>query len=246
MSEFNHEPHEPHEKTSEFPSFVRGVRAVRGFLSFYSELKPVTFFLIFFVFSSLPCLFAQTGRDALAEYRNGNFETVVEICRQEIAENAQNLESHVVICWSLLRLGRYNEAAEYAEKAAALNRYDVRVIEIAGEVDFYRGRAESALQHFQDYINLAPEGARIETVYFFLGEIYIGQGRYRYADIALSTALHYVPGNARWWTRLAYTREMAGDTLGAAQAYQKALELDGHLSDAVRGLERTRAALDRR
>jgi tetratricopeptide (TPR) repeat protein len=204
------------------------------------------FFFICFIFFSLSRLFAQTGRDALAEYRNGNFESVVEICRQEIAENAQNLESHVVICWSLLRLGRYNDAAMYAGKAAELNRYDVRVIEIEGEVDFYRGRNNSALLHFQNYINLAPEGARIETVYFFLGEIYIRLGRYRYADIALSTALHYLPGNAQWWTRLAYTREMSGDTQGAAQAYRKALDLDGNLSDAVRGLERTRAALDRR
>ncbi|MDR3325347.1 MAG: tetratricopeptide repeat protein [Spirochaetaceae bacterium] len=188
---------------------------------------------------------AQTA-DALTEYRNGAFNAAIEICHREIALQPDNLESYVVLCWSLLRLGRYPEAAAGAEKAAALNRYDVRVIEIQGELDYYRGRNDSALLHFQEYVNLAPEGTRIETVYYFIGEIYIRLGRFRHADIALSTALHYVPGNPRWWTRLAYAREMSGDAQAAAQAYKTALDLDGSISDAARGLERQRAALERR
>ena len=119
----------------------------------------------------------------------------------------------------------------------------MRITEILVEISYFGGRNNDALQYFQEYINLAPEGQRIHTVYHFLGEIYIRLGRYRHADIALSTAVHYKPENAAWWTRLAYARENAGDLAEAVTAYERALALDSQLSDARRGLERARRAL---
>jgi predicted Zn-dependent protease len=80
-------------------------------------------------------------------------------------------------------------------------------------------------------------------VYYFIGEIYIRLGRFRHADIALSTAVHYVPGNAAWWTRLAYARENAGEFQEAVRAYERALSLNAQYADARRGLERTRQAM---
>ncbi|MDR1654671.1 MAG: tetratricopeptide repeat protein [Treponema sp.] len=186
---------------------------------------------------------AQTRPDALAEYRNGNYEQAVQICKNELKLNPRNLESHVVICWALLRLNRYSEARNYARAAQNLSRYDARIIEVFGEIDYFEGRNNEALQYFQEYINLAPEGQRIETVYYYIGEIYIRLGRFRHADIALSTAVHWRPDNAEWWTRLAYARENAGDLSEAVKGYEKALELNSRLSDARRGLERVRQAL---
>jgi tetratricopeptide (TPR) repeat protein len=188
-------------------------------------------------------LFAQQRADALLEYRNGNYEQSVRICRAEIAANPDNLDSHVVICWSLIRLGRYDEARTFAMAGRNISRYDPRIVEVLGEIDYYQGRNGEALQYFQEYINLAPEGSRIDTVYYFLGEIYIRLGRFRHADIALSTAVHYVPGNAAWWTRLAYARESAGEFQAAVGAYEQALSLNSQLADARRGLDRARQAL---
>ncbi|MDR0400326.1 MAG: tetratricopeptide repeat protein [Treponema sp.] len=200
------------------------------------------------LFFSWPASFlgAQVRPDALLEYRNGNYERAVAICKDEIAQNPANLDSHVVICWSLLRLNRFEEAAGYARTGRNLSRYDVRIIEILGELSYFGGRNGEALQYFQEYINLAPEGQRIDMVYYFLGEIYIRLGRYRHADIALSTAVHWMPGNAQWWGRLAYARENAGDLTDAAAAYEQALSLDPQLSDARRGLDRVRQTLRRR
>ena len=186
---------------------------------------------------------AQTRPDALVEYRNRNFEQAVAICRDEIALNPNNIESHVVICWSLVSLGRYAEALVYAQAGRRISRYDARIIEILGEVHFYEGRNTEALQLFHEYVNLAPEGQRIDRVYYLIGEIYIRLGRYRHADIALTTAVHWVPGNADWWTRLAYARENAGDLTEAAVAYNQALSLNSQLADARRGLERVRQAI---
>jgi tetratricopeptide (TPR) repeat protein len=187
--------------------------------------------------------FAQNQGDALAEYRNRNYESAVTICKSELALNPGNLDSHVVLCWSLISLGRYEEALNYARQGRSLSRYDPRIIEILGEVNYYQGRNREGLDYFQEYVNLSPEGDRIDMVYYFIGEIYIRLGRFRHADIALSTAVHYVPGNAAWWTRLAYARENAGELQDAVRAYERALALNAQYADARRGLERTRQAM---
>jgi tetratricopeptide (TPR) repeat protein len=198
--------------------------------------------LFFLIITGAPA-FSQTRPDALLEYRNRNFETAVTICKNEMAENPNNLESHVVICWSLISLGRYEEALGYARSGRTISRYDPRIVEVLGEISYYQGRNNESLQFFQEYINLVPEGSRIDIVYYFIGEIYIRLGRFRHADIALSTAVHYVPGNAIWWTRLAYARENAGELQSAVSAYERALALNSQYADARRGLDRARQAM---
>ena len=182
-------------------------------------------------------------RDALEEYRHGSYEEAIKICKADIAANPNNLESHVVLCWSLVNLGRYEESRNYALAGRNISRYDPRIIEILGEVYYYQGRNDEALQYFQEYISLAPQGTRIDNVYYYMGEIFIRQGNFRRADIALSTAVYFMPRNAYWWVRLAYARENAGEYRSAIAAYEQALMLNENLSDARKGLERTRARL---
>jgi tetratricopeptide (TPR) repeat protein len=202
-------------------------------------------FLLFGIFLFLVFNVQAQNRppDALAEYRAGNFERAVQICRTEIDENPNNLEAHVVICWALIRLNRYEEALSFARAGRALHRFDVRIIESLGEIYYFQGQNNEALQFFQEYASLAPEGARIEQVYYYMGEIFIRQGKFRHADIALSTAVHWMPGNAAWWVRLAYTRENAGDLSKAIEAYERALSLNAQLSDAQRGIDRIRRTM---
>jgi tetratricopeptide (TPR) repeat protein len=185
-------------------------------------------------------LFAQQKPDALREYRNGNFERSVEICRAEIASNPNNLESHVVICWSLISLRRYEEARTFALAGRGISRYDPRIIEILGEVYYFQGHNNDALRCFQEYVNLAPQGSRIDAVYYYIGELFIRLGKFYHADIALSTAVYYMPRNADWWARLGYARESAGEYAEAIGAYEKALALNARLASARAGLERTR------
>ena len=188
---------------------------------------------------------AQIRPDALAEYRNSNFERAVQICRDELVENPNNMESHVVICWSLIRLSRYEEALRYARAGRAINRFDVRITEILGQAHYYLGMNNEALQYFQEYASSSPEGQRIDLAYYFMGEIYIRQGKFRHADIALTTAVHFVPNNAAWWVRLGFTRENASDLTGAIRAYERALALNSQLADAQRGIDRIRQTMAR-
>ncbi|MCL2044719.1 MAG: tetratricopeptide repeat protein [Treponema sp.] len=184
--------------------------------------------------------------NALTEWRQGNYERAVQICRDEIAVNANNLDSYVVICWSLISLGRYEEALRYARTARNIARFDPRVTQILGEIFFYQGNNTEAMLYFQEYANQSPSGPRISTVYYFMGEIYIRTGKFRHADIALSTAVHWVPTNANWWTRLAFARENAGDLTEAAVAYERAISLNPQHADARRGLDRVRQTLANR
>jgi tetratricopeptide (TPR) repeat protein len=199
--------------------------------------------LLFWGTANVPSLRAQEQRDALREFRQGNYAEAVEICVAELASNPSNMDSYAVMCWSLIRLSKYEEAAKYAEQARSVNRYDPRIAEILAEARYYQGRNEEALKLFQEYVTLAPEGGRIDAVYYFIGEIYIRLGRFRHADIALSTAVRYVPNDAFWWTRLGYTRERAGEIRYAAEAYEKAIALDPQSVDASHGLDRTRKTL---
>jgi tetratricopeptide (TPR) repeat protein len=198
--------------------------------------------LFLFLFIQVFAVYSQTRPDALLEFRAGNYERAVEICRGEIAENPNNLEAHVVISWSLVRLNRFEEALRYARAGRAIHRFDVRITQILGEIHFHLGLNDQALLYFQEYVNLAPLGYRIDVVYFLKGEIFIRQGRFHHADIALTTAVHWVPGNAAWWTRLGFTRENVGDVSGAIEAYERALALNPQLADAQRGLDRIRRA----
>jgi tetratricopeptide (TPR) repeat protein len=203
--------------------------------------NPALAFCFFFL--TIGFLHAQNRPDALQAYRDGEFQRSVDICLSEIAENPNNIESHVVIAWSLIRLGRFNEAMAYSRAGRNLSRYDIRIIHNLGEASFHLGQNNESLQFFQEYISLAPAGARVEMAYYYMGEIYIRMGRFRHADIALTTAVHRVPGNALWWTRLAFARENAGDLPEAVAAYERALSLSPQLGDAQRGLERVRQAL---
>jgi tetratricopeptide (TPR) repeat protein len=210
-------------------------------------MKKCVYFAGLLMLLPLVWAFAQDRPDALVEYRNGNYERAVEICVGELGENRNNLEAHVVICWSLIRLGRYEDARTYALEGRGISRYDPRIVGILGEISYFQGRNIEALRFFQECINLAPEQDRVETIYYYMGDVYIRLGRFRHADIALSTALHYTPGNAAWWLRLAYARENigeAGDLQEAAAAYERALSLNPRLSDAQRGLDRVRQALE--
>ena len=197
-----------------------------------------------FFLCSLP-LFAQPRLNASQAFQIGDFERSLTIGRSEITENPRNLESHVVVSWSLMALGRLDEARTYAAAARGISRYDVRITLTLGEIAFFQGRNADALGYFQEFINLAPDGPRKDRVYYLLGEIYMRLGRFRHADIALTTAVHRVPGNAAWWTRLAYARENAGDFSAAVAAYERAISLNAQLGDAQRGLERVRQTLAR-
>ena len=183
-------------------------------------------------------------RDALVLYQNGDYAAAIQICEAEIARDPTRIESYVVLCWSLVRNRQYAEAEQRAADGLAISPYDLRLIEILGEAKYYLGKNNGALEQFQRYVAAAPEsGSRVGAAYYFMGEIYIRQARYQHADIVLSAAVKKEPLLDRWWTRLGYAREMAGNYYEAADAYDEALLLNAASSDAQSGKARIASRL---
>ncbi|HPE36251.1 MAG TPA: tetratricopeptide repeat protein [Spirochaetales bacterium] len=186
---------------------------------------------------------AQAKPDALKLYREGKYDQARAVCLAEIEQAPGNMESYVVLGWSLLALGRYADAELYGTRAYESIRRDPRIVEILGEAAYHQGKNDQALERFEQYVNLLPDGERLGTVYFFMGEIYLRQELWSHADIAFRTAVQYEPGKAAWWTRLGYAREKNRDWTWALEAYEKALELDPAAKDARLGRDRVRAEL---
>jgi len=199
--------------------------------------------LFAFVFVSALTATAQDKYDAVELYRNGDYEGAIEVCRKELDEMPNRMDAHAVLGWSLVKLERYQEALEASQAAFQISRYDPRIIETAAEALFYLGRRSEALRYFQEYAAISPTGGRIDLVYYFMGEIFIQQGKFNNADIALSTALYHSPNVADWWARLGYARERGEDFQWSLVAYNKALALNPNLVDAARGRSRVEQQL---
>lgn len=199
---------------------------------------------IVFFFALCPSLGAQQ-EDALLLYQQGQYNRAVEVCLRELQERDRDqakrrMDSYTVLGWSYLKLGEYEKALSSAKEARKEIRYDIRVIEVEGEAYYYLGKNTEALALFEEYVSLSnnTSGGRIDSVYYFMGEIFLRLAEYQHADIAFSTALHYSPQVAQWWARLGYAREQIPNVEGAESAYTKALELRPSLEDAQAGLER--------
>jgi tetratricopeptide (TPR) repeat protein len=192
---------------------------------------------LMFILLSVP-LFSQDRPDALRLYRTGNYEQAIEVCKAELEVNPNNMDSYSVLCWSLLSLGRHAEALEWARKGMQVVRFDSRMVQVAGEANYHLGNNLDALKWFEEYASIAPTGMRIDLVYYHMGEIFIRLGEFNNADIALTTAVYHSDSIARWWARLGYAREMAEDYSYALAAYNRALQLNSGLSEAIRGKER--------
>jgi tetratricopeptide (TPR) repeat protein len=208
---------------------------------------------------------AQQRPDALANFRSGRnlelqgrsseanraYEEAVRICVEEINIGVSTMDSYAVLTWALQRLGlsaeergqtndasrRFNDVISWGERGLKIAD-DYRIIETMGEAYFYLNNYTQSLVCMQRYVNALPQGSYAPTAYFFIGEIYRIQQKYRYADIAYSTAVTLNDGNALWWYRLGLARENAGDIRPALEAYERSFDLNP-------GYARTREALQR-
>jgi len=205
------------------------------------KMKKILFALFLCVLFAQ--LFAQTTtkKDALVLYNNGKYSESVQVCEEELKENPNRIEAYVVMCWSLVKNKQYAEAEVRATEGLAISAFDLRLIEILGEARYYLGKNAGAMEQFQKYVASAQDnGSRVGSAYYFMGEIFIRQGRYQHADISLSAAVKKEPLSDYWWIRLGYAREMAGNYLEALEAYDEALRLNSSSIDASRGRERVK------
>ncbi len=201
--------------------------------------------LVFLIVLIIPFSAAssQSRPDALASYRSGDFDQAIEICLTELETAPRSRDSYSVLCWSLIALERYEEAHVFALEAYQFAPNDPRIVEVLGEANYFLGKNIDALKYFERYAVIADTGDRIDSAYFYMGEVFVRLGEYNHADIAFSAALYHSPNISLWWARLGYAREMAEDYSHALDAYEKALAFNPNLLDADRGRLRVQSAI---
>ncbi|MDR0387206.1 MAG: tetratricopeptide repeat protein [Treponema sp.] len=186
----------------------------------------------------------RVGRDLEARNRIDEaqvyYNEAVRICNLELSANPSNMDSYTVLTWTLQRQKKYAEVISWGERGLRVNANDYRIVETMGEAYFYLDNFAASLRFMQRYVNSMPQGERASVAYFFIGEIYRLQRRFRHADIAYTTALRLDPGSALWWYRLGTVRESAGDAAPAAEAYERALRISPGYREAGEGLARVR------
>lgn len=207
-----------------------------------------------FALFSFTAAVAQDKPDALKTYRQGRdfeargrtddanerYDAAAAICKDEIAQNAANMDSYAVLTWTLLRQKKYRETIEWGTKGLKMNPNDYRIIESLGESYFYLDDYKESLRQMQKYVDSAPQGERVSVAYFFMGEIYRIQRKPKHADIAYTTAVKMEPSIALWWYRTGMAREQAAEYGSAAAAYEKALALNPAYKEAAEALDRVK------
>ena len=197
--------------------------------------------------------FSQTRPDAMSNFRTGRdlegqgrieeaevyYREAVRICFNEINEKTATIETYTALTSTLLRQKKYADAITWGDQGLKMQN-DYRIVEAMGEAYFFLGNYASSLRFMQRYVNAIPEGERTGVAYFFVGEIYRLQKKFRHADIAYTTAVRLQPGLALWWFRLGTVRESAGDMTAARSAYEQALKINPNYTQASEGLTRTR------
>jgi len=183
-----------------------------------------------------------SGRDLESRNRMNDaapyYNEAVRLCQDEVARTAANADTYAVISWTLQRQRRYADVIAWGARGLRLYPEEYRIIETMGEAYFYLDDYDNSLKSMQRYTNARPQGERASVAYFFIGEIYRLQSKWRHADIAYTTALRLESGIALWWYRLATVREAAGDRSASAEAFRRTLALDPGYAAASEGLAR--------
>ena len=187
----------------------------------------------------------HAGRDLEGVNRiseaNTYYNEAVRICMDEINNKAATRDSYTVLAWTLQRQKKYNDVITWADRGLRLYAEDYRLVEVMGEAYFYLDNYPNSLRLMRRYVNALPRGERAATAYFFIGEIYRLQGKFRSADIAYTTAVRLESGLSLWWYRLGLAREQAGEFSPAREAFERAIKLNANNKDAADALARVRA-----
>ncbi|MCK7521364.1 MAG: tetratricopeptide repeat protein [Ignavibacteriales bacterium] len=101
---------------------------------------------------------AQEKPDALELYRASRYEDAIKVCLQELQDTPNNIESHVVLGWSYLRLKKYQSSLDVGLKAIQISRNDPRVVQILGESYVFLGKIDDALRYLEEYVAVRPNG----------------------------------------------------------------------------------------
>jgi tetratricopeptide (TPR) repeat protein len=199
---------------------------------------------LFAVFLTLATLAFTQIEDARSSFAREDYRMAVNQALTELSREPGNAEAYEILSLSMLAQGEYEEALKYGREGLEIQSDRMEMVAAVGISNYYLGRNEAALGHFNHYVRRAPLGERIHLVYFYTGEVYSRQGQWLKADVAISSALYHSPTMSSWWVRLGALRQRDESWTRAGEAYQEALNLDPNNEEARRGLQQVQTAMN--
>lgn len=118
--------------------------------------------------------------------------------------------------------GKYDEAEQHMDRALQLAPGNHVAWYNKGVLELRKGRVNQALYDLNRCLAIEP----YEDAFFSRAVIYMGIGKYRYAQVDADTVLRHHVDNARAWYISAYSRYKQGDINGAISGYSNAILYD--------------------
>lgn len=169
--------------------------------------------------------------------RSGVWRSEEALFASLIRSSPRCVEGYLGLAHSRSRTGRHDDAIGLLEQALALEPRSPRVHLKLGLEYGSSGRLEEAIASLRRAAALDPGYPEAHAT---LGLTYLRAGRAVEARAALQRAVELRPGYAAAWTMLGRAQLALRDP-GAAASFRRALELDPHDAEALRGLEQAGA-----
>lgn len=127
---------------------------------------------------------------------------------------------------------KWDEASEWCLRILEIDPADVETRMNYANARLQVGDREGARSAYRDVVARTP---RHESAWGLLASLYSEDGFHEEAQLAFETAVANDPEDAELHASFAAALERAGDVIGSAARFDRALELDPHLSAAVNG-----------
>lgn len=182
----------------------------------------------------------EEKKDAVELYKDGNYNEAIDVTLSEIKENPLNLDSYVVLSWSLMKIGEYQKVLLYAKEAQKIKAQDPRLIYVLAEANYYLKENDESLKYFFDYLQLSTSLSyrKLNEVYYYVAKIYLRKKEFQKFDFILSYALKIFPNDEKLNLLMAFNYEMKNNMQASAEYYRRVLKINPNSKDAILGSSR--------
>ena len=164
-----------------------------------------------------PSLYQQGRREQLKE----KYYKAIELYKDSLSHNAFFVKPMVGLAESFYALGQNDEAMNYVIRAQRLDRNNLSLLNLEGNIRTELGQLQEARGLFERVLRIEPHNLDAK---FGLARLDLADGRKQQAAVRFQEALRSSPENIRVLLRLAMLYEELGDGQSSAIYLDQALK----------------------
>ncbi|HEB30922.1 MAG TPA: tetratricopeptide repeat protein [Spirochaetes bacterium] len=181
-------------------------------------LSPVIFIIIIIV----PLISLASFQEGYDLYKKGKYYEAEKILLREKELSPRNLDIYAVLGWCYLYTGRYRSAIGVSQEGLDFSPRDTRFLTTMGRSYFELKRYRDAIGYLESAASFDPENA---YNYFYLGRIFLAQGKLILAETAFSASIKLMNDKYVFYKYRGDVYERMSDFKAAEKDYKKALGL---------------------